>query len=69
MTNVPIYIIMRNMKREEALNGYKIVDYRLPRKGETVLKCDNHNNYSVGKVSSNHKILFAHILKKKNERV
>jgi hypothetical protein len=51
------------MKREEALSGYKIVDYRLPRKGETVLKCDNHNNYSVGKVSSNHKILFAHILK------
>ena len=58
---------MRNMKREEALKGYKIVDYRLPRKGETVLKCDNHNNYSVGKVSSNGKILFAHILKKDQE--
>lgn len=55
------------MKREEALKGYKITEYRLPRKGETVLKCDNHNNYSVGKVSYNYKILFAHILKKDQE--
>ena len=58
---------MRNMKRELALIGFKIMDYRLPRKGETVLKVDNNNNYSVGKVSSNHKILFAHILKKDQE--
>lgn len=55
------------MKREEALKGYKITEYRLPRKGETVLKCDNQNNYSVGKVSYNYKILFAHILKKDQE--
>lgn len=64
LTNADDYGIMINMRKEEALKGYKVVDFRPPRKGETILKCDNQSNFSVGTVSKSFKNIWAYILEK-----
>jgi hypothetical protein len=55
------------MTREELLKQWEIVDYRIPRKGDMFLGCDNHCNYSIRKATSNYKFLFATIVKKKQK--
>ena len=64
LTNADNYGIMINMRKEEALKGYKVVDFRPPRKGETILMCNNQSQFSVGKVSRGNKIIWAYILEK-----
>jgi hypothetical protein len=64
LDNADNYVIMINMTKEQALKGYKIVDFRPPRKGETILMCNNQSQFSVGKVSRGNKIIWAYILEK-----
>jgi hypothetical protein len=54
----------KKMTRKEALVGFEEVDFRIAKKGEWILCCDNHSNFSTHKCSANMKRLSSVILKK-----